>query len=177
MGAGAAAPRRVLYLLRHAKSSWDAPELADHDRPLAPRGVRAAGRIAGHLSAGGVRPALVLCSSSRRTLETLDLIAPALGAPEVLVEPGIYGADEDDLLLRLRRVDAAVASVMVIGHAPGLPDLALSLAGGGDAAALAALHAKMPTGALATLALRGDWSGLERAGAELTAFVVPRELK
>src|SRR5918996_5979084 len=68
-----------LYLLRHAKSSWDDPTLADHDRPLAPRGRRAAKVMAKHLHRNGIAPELVLCSGSRRTRQTLKRIAPGLG--------------------------------------------------------------------------------------------------
>src|SRR5437763_11388296 len=61
-----------LFVLRHAKSSWDDPALADHDRPLAARGWRAVKTLAEHVRTSGIKPALVLCSSSRRTRETLD---------------------------------------------------------------------------------------------------------
>src|SRR5438105_1351672 len=76
---------RALYLLRHAKSSWDDPDLDDHDRPLAKRGVRAAGAIARHIWREGIQPALVLCSSARRARQTLDLIAPAIGDADAWV--------------------------------------------------------------------------------------------
>ncbi|MBV9802302.1 MAG: histidine phosphatase family protein, partial [Solirubrobacterales bacterium] len=64
-----------LFVLRHAKSSWDNPGLDDHERPLAARGRRALDVIAAHLAATGTEPELVLCSSARRTRETLDGIA------------------------------------------------------------------------------------------------------
>jgi phosphohistidine phosphatase len=168
---------RALYLLRHAKSSWDDPDLDDHDRPLARRGARAGAAVALHLRTEGIQPALVLCSSALRARETLDLIAPALGDAAVWVEPELYGADVADLLLRLARLPPAVPSVLLIGHAPSLRDLALRLAGGGDAAALSRLRAKMPTAALATLVLpRGAWARLAPGSAELRGFVVPRDL-
>ena len=168
---------KVLYLLRHAKSSWDDPGLSDHERPLAPRGRRAAARIAEYLNREGIRPALVLCSSSRRTRQTLELVAAALPGVRVQVEAELYGADEVDLLQRLRRLPDAADSVLLVGHNPGLQDLAVALAGGGDAEALARIRAKMPTGALATLgAAVTRWRDLRPGGGELVAFVVPREL-
>jgi phosphohistidine phosphatase len=168
---------RALYLLRHAKSSWDDSDLDDHDRPLAPRGARAAAKMARHLRSEGIQPALVLCSSARRARETLDLISPALGDAAVWMEPELYGADAGDLLRRLRRLPSAVPSAMLIGHAPGLQVLALRLAGGGDVAALARLRAKMPTAALATLVLPPtDWARLDPGSAKLAGFVVPRDL-
>ena len=160
-----------LYLLRHAKSSWDDPALADRDRPLAPRGEKAGNKLAKHLEQEKIRPALVLCSSARRTRETLERIAPGLGKTQVEIEDGLYAASEGELLARLRRIPDSVDSVMVIAHNPGLQDLALSL--GGDSAA--ALAESFPTGALATLAVP-SWGELGDGSAELVAYVVPRAL-
>lgn len=168
---------RVVYLLRHAKSSWDDPGLADHERPLSPRGRRAAARIAEHLDREGIRPALVLCSSSLRTRQTLELVAAALPDVPVTVEDDLYGAGERGLLERLKRLPDAADSVLLVAHNPGLQDLALALAEGGDPGALVRLRAKMPTAALATLAAPvARWRDLGPGGAELVAFVVPREL-
>lgn len=170
---------RTLLLLRHAKSSWADPALSDHDRPLAPRGVRAAKRITNHLRTQAVRPALVLCSSARRARETLDALRPALDDSTVIsTEDGLYGADADALLDRLHAVDPDIVAVMVIGHNPGLEDLAARLAGDGDHAALAQLRTKFPTAALATLDLRGGgWARLGPGQAFLTSLVLPRQLR
>src|SRR5262245_8387901 len=169
---------RTLFLLRHAKSSW-AETLPDHDRPLAARGSRAARRMADHLEAEGIRPALVLCSPARRTRQTLDALRPALGEQcTVRFEPGLYGADVEEIVELLRRLDPAVESAMVIGHNPGLQDLALLLAGDGDESALAQADAKFPTAALATLEL-GDtaWAALSPGAAYLRSVVLPRTLE
>ena len=164
-----------LFVLRHAKSSWDDPELGDHDRPLAPRGRRAAKAMGGHLRRERIAPDLVLCSSARRTRETLDRIAPALGDDvAVSVEADLYAASADELLERLRTVDDDVESVMLIGHNPGLEQLALGLAGSGDE--LPDLRRKFPTGALATLSFAGRWRDLALGSAELTDFVKPKQL-
>jgi len=167
-----------LYLLRHAKSSWDEPGLADRERPLAPRGRKAAKRIAAYLRREDATPSVVLCSSSVRTRQTLAAILPALdGDPEVLVEEGLYAAGADTLLARIRAVPPEADSVLLIGHNPGIGDLALSLAGGGDVDALGRLADGFPTGALATFTVAADaWDALAAGGAELTAYVVPREL-
>jgi phosphohistidine phosphatase len=166
---------RTLYLLRHAKSSWDDPTLGDHERPLAPRGRRGAKRIAQHLRRLGSEPELVLCSSATRTRETLELLAPATDTSTIRIEDGLYGASSDELLGRIRQVPDAVASVMLIGHNPGLHELALVLASAGDE--LERLERKFPTAALATLALAETWSRLEPAGATLAAYVVPKQLR
>ena len=117
-----------LWLLRHAKSSWDEPGLADHDRPLAPRGRKAGKRMRRWAAEHDVRPDLVLCSTAVRARATLDLVAPALGAPDVEIEGGLYHAWADDLLERLRGVPPDSTSVLLIGHNPGLHDLAALLA-------------------------------------------------
>jgi phosphohistidine phosphatase len=169
---------RTLHLLRHAKSSRDNPALADHDRPLAPRGVDAAARIAEHLRATGTRPEVVLCSSSRRTVETLDLLRPALGSHvKIHIERGIYHADEDEVLERLRLVEPAVASVMVIGHNPTMQYLTLGLARDGNTAAMRQMHTKFPTAALATLSIHDTpWAQLGRGDASLASVVLPSGL-
>ena len=165
-----------VYLLRHAKSSWKDESLADRDRPLAGRGRRAARAIAGHLLAEGVRPELVLCSPARRTRETLERLEGALGdGVEVVFEKGLYGASEAGLLARLRALPREVGSVLVIGHNPGLGELALALASEGSE--LARMREKYPTAALATIELpAARWSALERGGGELVAYVRPRDL-
>jgi phosphohistidine phosphatase len=131
--------------------------------------------IAEHLSREGVTVELVLCSSARRTRETLDRIIPALGeGTPVLIEREVYAAPEQRLLERLRSVNDGVESLMLIGHNPGVEMLALSLAGRGQE--LPALRRKFPTGALATLEFSGRWSDLGPGGAELKDFVTPKQL-
>jgi phosphohistidine phosphatase len=167
----------TLYLLRHAKSSWDDPKLSDHERPLAPRGRRAAKRIADHLSRERIEPELVLCSSAVRTRQTLELIRPAFGsATNVTFEDALYAASADELLERVRRLPAEVVSAMLIGHNPGLQQLGLELASSGTD--LQRLETKFPTAALATLAVADTtWSRLVPGDAVLTAYVVPKELR
>jgi phosphohistidine phosphatase len=166
-----------LYLLRHAKSDWDTP-FPDHDRPLSTRGHRAGDLVAAYLRAEGIRPELILCSSSERTRATLAHLLPALGdGTTILVERDLYGAEASTLLARVRRIDDAVVSTMVIAHNPGTEDLALSLAGAGDAAARARMKSKYPTAGLAGFDVDGAWRDLASGGARLTAFVVPRDLE
>ena len=125
-----------------------------------------------------MRPDLVLCSSARRACDTLDQLRPGFGPEvEVIVTGELYGADSDRLLRRLGDVDPGIAKVMIVGHNPGLHDLALELVGEGDAAAIAQLHAKFPTGALATLQLRRtSWDRLAPGEAYLASLVLPRKL-
>jgi len=167
---------KVVHLLRHGKSSWKEP-LPDSERPLAPRGLRAAKAMRAYLRQESVRPALVLCSPARRTRETLELIAPALPDVAAWIEPELYGADARELLVRLRGLPDTAPSVLLVGHNPGLQELAVNLAGGGDAALVARLREKMPTGALVTLVSPVEsWRELRRGAAQLTAYVLPRDL-
>jgi phosphohistidine phosphatase len=164
-----------LYLLRHAKSSWDDPTLSDHDRPLAPRGRQAARVMAKHLRRKGISPQLVLCSPSRRTRQTLKRIAPALAeSADVQIRSELYAASAADLLEVLRELPDEVESVMLIGHNPGLEDLAVSL--GGDGREIARVREKFPTAALATLEFSAGWRELAPGSAELVDFVKPKEL-
>jgi phosphohistidine phosphatase len=170
---------KTLLLLRHAKSSWSEPALADHDRPLADRGRRAAELISRYMEDSGIRPALVLCSPARRAQDTLAIVRTRLGSDvEVRFENGIYSADAEEVLGRLQSVPASIASVMVVGHNPALHDLAVALAGDGDHDALSQLRVKFPTGALASLDLGdAEWAALGPGGAFLSALVLPRQLE
>jgi phosphohistidine phosphatase len=167
---------KMLYLLRHLKSSWDDDTLADHDRPLAPRGRKAGQRMARHLQTAGVTPELVLCSPSVRTRQTLEAVREAIGEPDARFPGELYAASREELLAVLRGVEPDVASVLVIAHNPGLEDLAVTLAGRGDDEARQRLREKFPTGAFATLSFDGAWATLAPGECELAAFVVPREL-
>jgi phosphohistidine phosphatase len=163
-----------VLLLRHAKSSWKDPDLADHDRPLARRGRGAATLMAGYLRQHRMSPALVVCSSAARATETLHHLTPALRGSEVRIEAGIYHASGRDLLDRLRELPDATASVMLIGHNPAIEDLAGQLAGRGSE--LERMIGKFPTGALAALEFTGRWRNLGPGKGRLVDFATPRDL-
>lgn len=169
---------KTLYLLRHAKSAWDAPGLSDHDRPLNRRGELAAKSMAGYLGTLSPRPDLILCSTASRTRQTLAPLVKVLGAPTppIALEKGLYLALEEDLLNRLRALPENVAAALLIGHNDGIGRLAADLAGNGPQPALASLKEKFPTGALAILRLRGPWAGLASRACELADFTRPRDL-
>ena len=175
MPASRSAVRRI-HLLRHAKSSWDEPSTPDRERPLAPRGRKAAKRLARHLRESDIRPNLVLCSSARRARQTLELIENGLPDDvEIEIEPDLYGASADGLLERLRALPPEVRTVMLIGHNPGLQDLGLMLAGSGED--LPRLREHYPTLALASLQTRpSTWKTLAAGSATLTGLLVPADL-
>lgn len=170
------APSKRLFVLRHAKSSWDDPGLDDHERPLAPRGRRAVEAIASYLNTNGIEPDLVLCSSSRRTRETLSGIEVA---GEHVIEASLYAANCEDVLERLRQLPESVSSAMLIGHNPAAQLLVLKLSNH-DGAGIEdpdreAVKRKFPTGALATLSLDCDWRELRPGCARLEGFISPKE--
>jgi phosphohistidine phosphatase len=167
---------RRLWMLRHAKSSWDDPGLADHDRPLADRGRRAAEAMAGYLEREEIRPGLVVCSSARRARETLAAVLPSLGAElTIRVDPALYTFSGSQLLETVLELPDDHAEVLLVGHNPAMEDLVATLAGGGDR--LASLQEKFPTAALAGLDLAiENWGDAARGSALLTTFVTPREL-
>jgi phosphohistidine phosphatase len=172
---------RTLYLLRHAKSSWGDPDVDDRDRPLNERGRRAASQLAEHLRLSGCRPELVVCSPALRTRQTLDLVAIGLGVQaRVRVDESVYGATAAALWRLVRDLPDSAGEVLVVGHNPGLHELAASLADSGDTdddATRERLRAKLPTCSLVTLAWPGDtWVGLRKSATVLHNFVTPRDL-
>jgi phosphohistidine phosphatase len=167
---------RVLQLLRHAKSSWRDGDLADRDRPLNARGHRAGRLLTAHF-AREAPPDLVLCSSARRTRETFDHIAGAYAAPPpVLMEDGLYLGGAQAIMRRIEAVPDSVETLLVIGHNPGLHELAAALARHGARRDRGRLAAKFPTGALASFRLAGRWEDIAHAPLALTSYVTPADL-
>jgi phosphohistidine phosphatase len=174
---------KEIFALRHAKSSRDDPALDDHDRPLTKRGERDAQAMGEHMRAQGFAPKLVLCSSARRTRDTLALITPFLSpAPETHFERKLYLASAGALMKRLHELDDRVPSVMIVGHNPVLEELVLLLArkNGKDSEKKARLQTeeKFPTGALAVLRFPArSWRALAPTTARLVALVRPKDIE
>lgn len=170
---------RTLSLLRHAKSSWDDPDLSDHERGLNGRGLRDAPRIGRFMRKHGLVPDLVLCSDAVRTQETLRLVVAEWGeaGAKVVYDPALYLAEPVGILKVLAKVQARIGHCLVVGHNPGLHDLGISLAETGDPHAHADLSAKFPTAALAVIDLPVDgWARIRPGTGHLRLFVVPRAL-
>ena len=174
---------RTLLLLRHAKAE-QAPGKPDHERKLAPRGrkdARAVGEWLRDATQAGVLPSsvvdLALCSTSERTRQTLD-VACAGGAAvtDARFDTRIYDGSAASLLDVLCAVPDSVSTVLMVGHAPGIPVLATALARDGDGSTDAAerLSQGFPTCALAVLGFEGRWAALSPEMARLREFVVPR---
>lgn len=170
---------KTLLLLRHAKSSWDDPGLEDFDRPLAPRGEQAAPVMAGYLERKGLRPDLVLCSPAARARQTWALVAERLGNGIPVKElQGLYLGAPSRLLDAVRRAPDKVGCVLLVGHNPGMEHLAMALAGpGSKPKALAKLHAKFPTAALAEITFdAASWRDVGHGGGRLKRLVWPKDL-
>jgi phosphohistidine phosphatase len=162
---------KTLYILRHAKAVAEDRE-GDAERPLAKRGRKAAAAMGEYLATLQPVPRLVLCSTARRTRETLDQLLPALKpAPEVIYEEGLYLTAARRLLERLQRLPENAESVLLIGHNPSLHQLASTLASDNSAFADG-----FPTAALAVLRLPGRWDGLRPHQARLLDYQTPKSL-
>ncbi len=167
-----------LHLLRHAKSSWT-ENVDDRERKLNRRGREEAERVGADLPGAIGALDLVLCSTARRTRETASLALTGFApAPRILFEEGLYLASAAGLLDRLSRLDEAAGSVMVIGHNPGLHELALALAApdSPDYAALAG--GKFPPAVRASFFVAGTWaSARPQLRHAMTDYVTARSLK
>jgi len=170
---------RQLLILRHAKSSWDDPNQPDHSRPLNERGRQAAELVKTTMRNFGLIPELVLVSSSRRTLQTLQALQPFVPAPKIEPLDALYLATSEDMLTVLQQIPEAVRSVLLIGHNPGLHDLAAYLGAPADepggVSQINRLREAFPTGALAELSFDCPWMEVGRGSGTLRRFITPRD--
>ena len=165
-----------LHLLRHAKAErGEASD--DRARALSKRGRAAARRIGEGLPAAVGRLDLVLCSPALRTRETAALVlAGYRQPPRIVYDETLYLAGRAALLRRLRELDEAAGAVLLIGHNPGLHELAVGLAAPESQAYEALASGKFPTGARASLAIAASWAELGRARHPLVAYATPKSL-
>lgn len=165
--------------MRHAKSAWDAGDIADHDRPLSERGRTAAPAMGRWLQEQKLIPDLILCSTAARATETLALLRPHV--PEqvpVQTADCLYMALPREMLAVVGKVkDTAVSTILLIGHNPGIGSLAHWLSAQGDPKSLARMQDKFPTGAVAVIDFDiGHWRKLDDEQGRLRAFKTPKEL-
>ncbi len=167
---------RRLILLRHAKSDW--PDVPDRERPLAKRGRRDAPVVGRWLRGHGYLPDTVICSVARRTRQTWKLVAPELGgSPSVTFEPRAYAASALTLLYLVQELPGTCWATLLIGHNPGIEDLAAHLAEASDAAGAPPPRGlRFPTAAVAVLEFVGDWPDLAPGQARLLDFATPADL-
>jgi phosphohistidine phosphatase len=165
-----------LHLLRHAKSSRD-EGVEDRDRKLNKRGREAARRLADTLAKTLGTVDLVLCSPVRRTRETAEQALAEFAPPlDILYDDALYLAGPTALIARLRRVGEATGTVLLVGHNPGLHELALRLADPASPHYKALAGGKFPTLALASFAIEGSWAAIDGSRHALTDYVTPKSL-
>jgi phosphohistidine phosphatase len=169
---------RRLMLLRHAKSDWATPGARDHDRPLNPRGRDAAPKMGAYMVRHALVPELILASTAVRVRETLDHMLPAFTtAPKVVHDKRLYDAEADALLAVIKETARPVHSLLLVGHNPGLAELAALLMASGDVETRQRLIEKFPTTGLAVIDFPlDDWGKLHPKAGRLDRFVIPRAL-
>ena len=163
---------KILYIVRHAKSAWDEPDLSDHDRPLLEKGVKKTKFVAGFLVEKGVKPDIIISSSAVRAHETARLLASELGYPdsEIKIESRIYSADEDDLFDILFALPDNVNSVMLVGHNPTFTYFANYF--------LKEEIEWMPTSSVVAIEFKtGKWEEIATAKKTTQFVITPRMLK
>lgn len=160
---------KQLYLLRHAKSSWDDLELDDFDRPLNGRGKKAAPLIGKVIRDKGLKPDLIICSPSKRTRQTIKLVLEASELNNKIdFEDRIYEASSEQLLAVLKEQKKA-DSILMVGHNPGIEELLTKLTGD---------YEHFPTAALAAIDLDIEkWNAIAGGAGEMRWIVRPRELE
>ena len=165
-----------LHLLRHAKSSRD-DGVEDRDRPLSRRGRDEARLIGKNLPQAAGAIDLVLCSPALRTRQTAELALAGFAPPlRVVFDDLLYLAGQEALMRRLCGLDEAAAAVLVIGHNPGLHELAIKLAAPASPRFRELASGKFPTMARASFAIEGRWQTLARSTHALTDYVTPKSL-
>lgn len=172
---------KKVYILRHAKSDQGDGSIDDHERPLNARGREVVPRVGAYLKGKSYKPDLILCSTARRTVETCELVRPSLGDMTVTFEAGLYLAEAQTIIERLRRLDDTLGSAMVIGHNPGLEELADDLSQSPKTSDEERLHKrlreKFPTCALAVITLPVKrWRELKPGTGTLVDLMRPRDL-
>jgi phosphohistidine phosphatase len=166
---------KTLTLLRHAKSTWDDPVARDFDRPLNPRGRRAARTVGTEMRALGLTFDKVLASPARRVMETVDEVEQAYGRLATAYDERLYLAGTAALLEIIHDTSDAVERLLLVGHNPGLEELALLLAR--DGSLKGEVSIKYPTATVAEIALPADrWADVAGGTGTLERFIRPRDL-
>jgi phosphohistidine phosphatase len=170
---------RYLFLLRHAKAVPSGKDDGDFGRPLNEKGEKDAQKMATLFRHQGLLPERALCSPALRTRQTFKALSESLPDLKASFPKSLYLIEPERLLKLLQKTPSSPASILVVGHNPGIESLAASLIDpklGGDLAGLERMKTKFPTGALAVLHLTGDWKNLSLASCRLEAFVRPKDI-
>ncbi|NEM96584.1 SixA phosphatase family protein [Pontibacter burrus] len=160
---------KTLYILRHAKSSWEFDELSDHDRPLNKRGRNDAPLMGRELSSRGVLPDLIVSSPAVRAITTATLVGKELGysPDDIVIEDRIYGADKNTLLEVVQETPVEIESVMLVGHNDAVTDFANMLS--------PEVVGSIPTAGIIALDFNCEsWYEISRDNADFLFFDFPK---
>ncbi len=163
---------KTLYIARHAKSSWNYPDLKDHDRPLLEKGKKRTRKVINFLKNEQVQPEIILSSTARRAAETATYFASGCGVgPENLVfEAALYHAGREELFRYLAHVSNQIQSLMIVGHNPAMTNFANHF--------LRDPIDWLPTSAVVGLQIdTPDWSGIASAACELRFIAIPKSMQ
>lgn len=168
---------KILTLLRHAKSGWDDPVSRDFDRPLNPRGRKAARTMGFEMKGRGLAFDRVLASPARRVIETLDEVEAAYGPLGPQFDRRLYLASAATLIEIVRGAPDEAKRLLLVGHNPGLEEIALRLSGRDEAGLRGEVEVKYPTGTLAEIALPVEhWAEVAENMGQIVRFIRPRDL-
>jgi phosphohistidine phosphatase len=167
-----------LLVLRHAKSEKAEPGMPDRERRLNGRGQKDATTMGAYIARHGLAPDLAVISTAQRTRETWERVAAALSMPPApIYEQRLYNARYDAILKVIRQIDGAARTLLVIGHNPGLHDLARNLIASGDVEWRERLNEGLPTAGLVVIDFAAEsWRQLHARAGRLEHFVTPRSL-
>jgi phosphohistidine phosphatase len=161
---------KILYLVRHAKSSWDDPQLIDFERPLNPRGEQDAPEMGHRLATANARPDMLVASPAKRAWSTAKIIGQSLGfaKEDIVKETNLYLASVTDIIRIVQSTPPHVHKLMLFGHNPGLTEAVNTLC--------STRIENVPTSGIAGMAFpANDWSGVVRGKGELLFFDYPKK--
>ena len=163
--------RKILFLLRHAKSSWDDPSLQDIDRPLNKRGKRNAPEMGRRLAEYDVKPEIVVSSPARRVFRTAEKVSQELGfeKADIRIDERIYSQGSDAVLKVINELDDKYKSAMIVFHNPAITNLVNELAG--------TYIDNVPTCGVAVIGFdTGKWSEVKKGKGKLIKFDYPKKV-
>ena len=167
-----------LYVMRHAKSSWDFPELEDHDRPLNKRGFKSTKIICEFFIKNNINFDLVYCSSAKRTIQTLDALIEKVKIKKTLVTQKLYHASSNDLIKTLKKTPNEFKSVLLINHEPSLTELVKQICFKSKSIMMSSLIEKFSTCAVAEIFFNFEsWDKIAELKGELINFTKPKQLQ
>ena len=163
---------KILYIVRHGKSSWEYENISDIDRPLNKRGIKDAYKMAKRINKKNIFPKLIMSSFANRAIHTATIFSRCLNYPlnELKIEESLYDSYEDELLKLINNADNSISSLMIIGHNPAFTDLANHF--------VKNTISNIPTSGIVELYFNTeDWENINRTNLEREFFDYPKKEK